>query len=129
MKAKLLNSLLLLTSLLGYLEWGNNQNIFLAHAEWDILKKIVTTPLSVAHPLIIIPMISQFLLLLTLFQKKTSKMITYIAIIGLGLLFGFITLAGLLSLNVKIVGSTLPFLTTALVTINYYRKLKRQPTN
>lgn len=129
MKAKLLNTFLLLTSLLGYLEWGNNQNAFLAHAEWDILKKTVTTPLAVAHPLIIIPMISQFLLLLTLFQKKASKMITYIAIIGLGLLFGFITLAGLLSLNVKIVGSTLPFLTAALVTINYYRKLKKQPTN
>jgi hypothetical protein len=56
-------------------------------------------------------------------------MITYIAIIGLGLLFGFIGLAGLLSLNVKIVGSTLPFLITVLVTTKYYRKLKKQPTN
>ena len=129
MKAKLLNTLLLLTSFIGYLEWGKDQNVFLAVAEWDILKKIVSTPQSVVHPLIIIPMISQLLLLLTLFQKNTSKVLTYIAIIGLGLLFAFITLAGLLSLNVKIVGSTLPFLIIVIVTIKYYRKINRQPTN
>ena len=129
MKAKLLNTLLLLTSFLGYLEWGKNQNVFLAHAEWDILKKIATSPLSVVHPLIIIPMLSQCLLLFTLFQKKPSKIITYLAIIGLGILFGFISLAGLLSLNIKIVSSTLPFLITALVAIPYYRQQKRKPTN
>lgn len=129
LKAKLLNTLLLLTSFIGYLEWGKNQNVFLAVAEWDILKKAVTTPQSVVHPLIIIPMISQLLLLLILFQKKPSKVFTYTVILGLGLLFGFIILAGLLSLNVKIVGSTLPFLITVLVTIKYYRKGNRQSTN
>ena len=129
MKAKLLNALLLLTSFIGYLEWGKDQNVFLAVAEWDILNKTITTPQSVVHPLIIIPMISQLLLLFTLFQKNTSKFLTYIAIIGLGLLFAFITLAGLLSLNVKIVCSTLPFLIIVIVTIKYYRKINRQPTN
>lgn len=129
MKAKLLNALLLLTSFIGYLEWGKDQNAFLALAEWDILKKTITTPQSVVHPLIIIPMISQLLLLFTLFQKNTSKFLTYIAIIGLGLLFAFITLAGLLSLNVKIVCSTLPFLIIVIVTIKYHRKINRQPTN
>lgn len=129
MKAKLLNALLLLTSFIGYLEWGKDQNAFLALAEWDILKKTITTPQSVVHPLIIIPMISQLLLLFTLFQKNTSKFLTYIAIIGLGLLFAFITLAGLLSLNVKIVCSTLPFLIIVIVTIKYDRKINRQPTN
>ena len=42
MKAKLLNIGLILTSLIGYLEWGTDQSMFLFQGEWDVLTKLFT---------------------------------------------------------------------------------------
>ncbi len=39
LKSKILNFLLLITSLIGYLEWGNGQHTFLFQAEVDIIAK------------------------------------------------------------------------------------------
>lgn len=71
MKSKLLNFLLIVTSLLGYLEWGGDNHIFLFKAEAEILSKLFTDPLSVLHPFTLLPLAGQIILLITLFQKKT----------------------------------------------------------
>lgn len=124
MKSKILNFLLIIFSLYGYLEWSGKNHIFLFEAEIEILSKLLVNPKSVIHPFIILPIISQFLLLFTLFQKTASKKLTYISIFGLGLLFGFMLFVGIISLNYKIVVSTIPFGFLSILTILHHKKLK-----
>ena len=48
MKSKILNFLLIIFSLFGYLEWSGNQHIFLFEAEIEIFSKLfnfIKTPL------------------------------------------------------------------------------------
>ena len=124
MKPKILNALLIVTSLLGYLEWSGDSHTFLFQAEAEILYKLFTNASSVVHPFILLPLIGQILLLITLFQKSPSKILTYVSIAGLGLLLGFMFIIGLISLNYKIIISTISFLVVAVLTIINLRKLK-----
>ena len=110
MHAKILNTLLALSSLNGYLEWGGKNHLFIVEAEREIILKLFTDPNSIIHPLIILPIGGQILLLLTLFQKKPNKIMTYISIAMLGCLLYLMLFIGIISLNYKIIISTLPFL-------------------
>ena len=117
MKQKIFNSLLIVSSLLGYLEWGGNNHILLFQSEAEIFSKLLSDPKSVIHPLILMPLAGQILLLITLFQKTPNKILTYIAIGCLGLLLGFMLFIGIIDLNIKIITSTIPFLVLAVCTI------------
>ncbi|MBK8627831.1 MAG: hypothetical protein IPN86_20380 [Saprospiraceae bacterium] len=121
MKSKILNALLIVTSLFGYLEWSGNSHTFLFQAEAEILYKLFTSPTSVVHPFILLPLIGQILLLITLFQKSPSKILTYISISGLGLLLGFMFVIGIISQNYKIILSTIPFLMVVVATVINFR--------
>lgn len=122
MKSKILNSLLLITSFFGYLEWGGGNHSFLFQGEFEVISKLFTDPVSVLHPFIILPLLGQILLFITLFQNKPSKILTFISIGGLGILLAFMFVIGLISLNPKILFSTVPFLAIAVLTIVYHRK-------
>jgi hypothetical protein len=123
MKVKILNGLLIATSLFGYLEWGGDNHLFLFQAEGEIFSKLISDPKSVIHPFILLPIIGQALLLITLFQKTPHKLISYISIGSLGVLLAFMLIVGIMSLNLKIIVSTIPFLVTAVYTVMYYKKL------
>ncbi|MBK8585479.1 MAG: hypothetical protein IPN88_08660 [Bacteroidetes bacterium] len=125
-KEKLLNLLLVLTSFIGYLEWGKENHLFLLQAEVEIISKFISNPSSVIHPFILLPFVGQLLLIVTLFQAKPNKTLTYFGISGLGLLLGFMFIVGMLSLNYKIIVSTIPFLFLAILTIKYRQDLSRQ---
>ncbi|MBK9109095.1 MAG: hypothetical protein IPM92_12205 [Saprospiraceae bacterium] len=122
MKSKILNFLLILSSLIGYLEWSGNNHSFLFQAEAEIFSKIISNPASVFHPLTILPMMGQLILVFTLFQKTPNKILTYISIGGLGLLLLLILLIGLMNLNFKMILSTLPFIVISVLTILHHRK-------
>ena len=124
MKSKILNFLLIIFSLFGYLEWSGNNHLFLFEAEIEIFSKLFTSPISVLHPFIVLPIAAQFILLFTLFQKKPSKKLTYISIFCLGILLGFMLIIGIISLNYKIALSTIPFIVVSIVTMLHHRKFK-----
>lgn len=117
MRAKLLNLLLIITSLFGFLEWGKGYYAFLFQAEYEVLRKLFTDTMSAVHPFTLLPLFGQILLLVTLFQKKTGKILTYIGIACLGLLLGLMFFIGILGMKFKIIISTLPFLVTAVTVI------------
>ncbi|WP_222166554.1 hypothetical protein [Edaphocola aurantiacus] len=121
MKAKTLNILLVLTSIIGYLEWGKDASVFFFQAELQILNKLFTDPQSVLHPLILLPLAGQLLLLFTLFQKKVSPYLTYFGMAAIALLILFMGIVGLISSNISIVISSIPFVVTGIATIRYYR--------
>jgi cobalamin biosynthesis protein CobD/CbiB len=122
MKRKLLNLCLILTSLLGYLEWGGDNKMFLFQGELDVLAKLFKDPVAAAHPLTLMPLFGQILLLFTLFQREPSKILTFIGLGCLSLLLLFMFLIGLLSLNLKILLSTIPFIMTGIVVILSLRR-------
>lgn len=122
----LLNLLLVITSLLGYLEWGKDESIFLLEGEILIISKLFTDFTSVIHPFILLPMAGQILLIVTLFQKSPSRLLTYLGLGSIGILLFFMFLIGLLSLNYKILFSTIPFLVTGFFVIMKNRKPKTE---
>ena len=122
MKTKIINLAVLLTSLLGYLEWGTDQKMFLWQGEIDVLTKLFSDPLSVLHPFTLLPMLGQILLLITLFQTKPNRWLTFAGIICIGILLVLIFVVGLIGGNFKTVISTVPFLITAILAIVNDRK-------
>ena len=109
-KSKILNLGLILSSLIVYLEWGGNNAMFLAQGELDLITKMIHDPLSVIHPLTVLPLIGQLLLAITLFQKTPSKWLTYLGLGGIGVLVLLIFAIGVMSMKVTIAISTIPFL-------------------
>ena len=124
MKTKFLNGLLILTSLLGYLEWADNNHLFLFQAEADIFTKSITDQKSVLHPFVLLPIIGQVLLLTSLFQKTPHKALTFIGIGTLGILLAFMFFIRVIRLNFKIFFSTIPFLAMTIYSIIYHKKNK-----
>ena len=124
MKSKLLNLGLIVTSLIGYLEWGKDNHRFLFQLEMEVLSKLFKDPLSVIHPFTLLPLIGQILLFITIFQKKPSKLFTYLGMGGIGILLVLMFAIGIMSKNLKILASTIPFLVMGVMVILHYRKTK-----
>ena len=111
---------------MGYLEWGGNHNMFLFKAEVAIITKLFTNPTAVLHPFTLLPMIGQLLLIIALFQEKDNRLLIFTAIGCLGILLGFMLIVGILSLNYKIILSTIPFLTVAFFTVKHHLSYKNK---
>jgi hypothetical protein len=122
MKIKILNLLLIISSLFGYLEWGANNHSFLYEGEYEVLTKIFSDPQSVVHPFTLIPLFGQVLLFTTLLQAKPSKILTYAGIGCLGLLLGFMFFTAIARMKFNILISTLPFIIIATLSIREVRK-------
>ena len=125
MKARVLNFLLLATSLCAYLEWGGKQHLFLFQAELMLFSKLMHDPLAVLHPMIVLPFIGQVLLLITLFQKKPNWLYTILSLIFLGVLNVFIFVVGLLSLNMKITIASFPFIVISILILKQIRTRRK----
>ena len=110
MHYRLLGILLIIFSGIGYLEWGGSQRIFLFQAEFEIITKLCTNPISVLHPFTILPIIGQFLILYAITKSPFNSKIMYIGIGLLSILLGFMFIIGCISVNYKILISTFPFL-------------------
>ena len=121
MKTKLLNLGLILSSFIGYLEWGTDQSNMLILMEWELIKLFVTDPLSALHPFTIIPMLGQILLLITLFQKTPDRLLSYLGLGFLSLLLLMVLLVGFLAMNFMIIASALPFVVTGVLSLLHLR--------
>lgn len=122
MKSKILNTLLIISSLFGFLEWGENKTMFLIQVEAEIFSTILKDPGSLIHPFILLPLLGQILLLLTLVQKKPNKIMTYLGIGGVGIIMALIFLIGCLNINFMMLFSTIPFLVISFYTIRHHTK-------
>lgn len=108
MLAKIRNAGLIVTSLWGYLSWGGGNNAFLWEAEWIVVTKLLSDPVAVLHPMTLVPMTGQLLLVVTLFQAEPNRRLTYVGIACLGMLLGLMLVVGLLG-DRQVALSTLPF--------------------
>jgi hypothetical protein len=122
MQRKLLNLCLLLSSLAGYLEWGNDNSAFLGEMEYHLLSEIDGLTDGLTHPFVIIPLLGQLLLIITLFQKTPSKALTLTGLICLSLIMVFIFIIGLMSMNIKIALSAVPFIVSGIAVVYHLKK-------
>lgn len=107
--SRILNLGLFLSFMICYLEWGGGNNGFIFQMEYEVIRQLFSGG-SVLHPLTILPFAGQILLLITLFQRTPNRRLTILSMILLGSLVLMILLVGILSLNLKILFSVLPFL-------------------
>lgn len=126
MQKKLLNLSLILASLIGYLEWGKGHSAFLFQAEAEVLAKGLADPAAAIHPFTLLPILGQMALLATLFQKDVGRAPTYFGIAGIGILLALMFVIGLITLNLRILSSTLPFLAMAVLTVRKHQTAPRR---
>lgn len=117
MKNSQLKVLLLISTFIGYLEWGTDQSSFIVQSEWEVLKKLPEDPLSSLHPFILLPVAGQLLLLFDIIKKNKGKKLSVIAIVLMSLLYLMILFIGLLDMNFKKILSALPFFILSFVII------------
>ena len=125
MKSKLLNLGLIFTSFIGYLEWGTDMKMFLIQGEIEVITKAFTNFNEIVHPLILLPLFGQLLLVITLFQKTPSKALTYAGMFCLATLLVFIFFIGIIIFNIKILASSTPFIVVMILIIKHYKQLKK----
>jgi len=124
MKTKIYNSLLVLSSLFGFLEWGQSKKMFLFQIEAEMFSKLPHDPLAVLHPFVLLPLVGQILLIVTIIQEKPRNLLTYLGIGGIGILMALILLVGCLGKNLMIISSTIPFFTISVLAVLQLRKQK-----
>ncbi len=96
--------------------------MFLFQMEADLLFTEKRNLHNFIHPLVLLPFIGQLLLLIPVFKKSFPVKYILIADILLGLLVFMNLLAGVLSANILMIGSVLPFITFSVLLIRVYRR-------
>lgn len=109
---RLLNISLLIAFQFCYLEWPNH-SMFVYQVEYEIFAKVESLSSNLTHPIILLGLINQILLLLGAFLSNFSKKINNMAVLLLSILVLFFFFIGILGLNYKIMASTTPFLILA----------------
>ena len=127
MKIRILTLCLIIFSLFGYLEWGDDKQQFIYQVEGEILGKLFSDPASIIHPFVLLPLIGQLFLLYRVIRPDAKNLFLYLGITGIGILLSLMLFIGIISSNFKIAASTLPFLITAIYTI--WHSIKVKPKN
>ena len=125
MQSKTLILLIFIASFFGYLEWGGENSTFLYQAEWAVFEGLFRAPLSILHPLTVIPIIGQVLLIIAMLRKNPPKYLVIIGIVCIAILFLLMLFVGLLELNWKIILSTFPFLIFSTIMMNRIRRSRK----
>ena len=123
---RLINIGLLLSFSICYLEWGGGNSSFLFQVEYVLFTKQADFLATITHPIIMFGLIGQLLLIISLIMSTPKKIINHIGVLMLSAIVLLVLVAGLLSFNIRIVASTLPFISLSVMYVIYYRRLRRQ---
>ncbi|HLF64674.1 MAG TPA: hypothetical protein VI603_13010 [Saprospiraceae bacterium] len=113
---------LLITFLLCYLEWGQDNSGFLFQLEYSVISAGNKSLSSIVHPLILLPFAGQVILLIAVFLRNPNRRLVNVSILLLSVLVLVILLVGILVFELKIILSTLPFLMLSVYYIFFYKK-------
>lgn len=121
--------LLLVFFSLAYMEWGGGNHSFV----FEVQRKVFTEPeqliANLTHPVIITGFAGQIVLVIAFFNRALRSAWIVAAIGLLAIPVSLILLSGALAGNIRVIGSTLPFLALATLLLLELRKAKRQRTN
>lgn len=119
---RFLNVTLLIAFQFCYLEWPKH-TMFVFEAEQEIFSKPENWATNITHPIILIGLLTQIILLLAAILPNFNRKINTLAVLLLGILVLFFFVIGFISLNYKIALSTLPYLIIMVLYFIKFRKL------
>lgn len=122
MMLRFINIGLLLAFSLCYMEWGQGNSSFVFQTQYALFSKMDDLWASITHPLILSGLIGQLLLLYCAFKSTPNRTVNAIGILILSPVVLLTLLAGALSVNLKMIASTIPFLILAVVYFLRFRK-------
>lgn len=108
--------------LICYLEWGKDSSSFVYQTEYSLLFERDKSTDTFTHPFILIPLIGQLIILISVFSESIKRKFVITGIAFQALLVLMLFFIGLLSVNFKILISTLPFLVFSSIYIYKTRK-------
>jgi len=126
---KLINICLLLSSLIGYLQWGKAQHAFLFQVEYDLIFGRAHSSDAFMHPFVLIPLVGQLLLLLSVFQKTPGRALSVIGLLCLSTIMLLLLFIGILTKSVAITASAMPFVGIGVFSLVYKRKSATKKRN
>ncbi|HMR58355.1 MAG TPA: hypothetical protein PLM56_09420 [Cyclobacteriaceae bacterium] len=114
---RIVNGLLIVAFMLGYLEWGANNHTFIFQVIIPLFTSMPNDLAGLFNPAVLIPLVGFILLLITLFQQEPNRKFTLAGLACLATFMIFLFFIGVLSLNWKIILSTTPFLIIAIISL------------
>lgn len=124
---RIISALLLITFLICYLKWGQDQGGLIIVLEYKLIFEQAKSAESLIHPLVIIPFLGQIILIWNVIRKRPDRRIALGGMISLGILVLMITLVAFLSRNLFMILSIVPFWIVSIILIRSYKKLKPTP--
>ena len=121
---RFVNLLMLIAFQIGYMEWPPHNSMFVFQAQYEIFSKTDRLLTNLFHPIILLGLLAQIILLIGAFLPNLNKKINTIGIIGLGLLMLLFLLISILSKNLKMFLATLPYLSITVYFFWNYNKLE-----
>jgi hypothetical protein len=122
MKIKLLSLLVVLASLVGYLEWSGGNAMFIGQMELLFFDKLFTSPEDLAHPFIILPFAGQLLLIAVFLLKRPAFRLAWAGVLLLSVIMLMILLIGAMGLNWRMLLSAMPFFILAVMLMRALRQ-------
>ena len=108
-KFRLIKIAILVSFLFCYLDWGHDQSGFIFQLGYEVLTKHADAN-SFMHPLVLAPFAGLIILLISIFLPGAAKGLTVAGMAMCGVLALMFLLVGILKMDFKIAGSTIPFL-------------------
>lgn len=124
-KKQLLTAGLFISFFLGYLEWGKDSAAFVYEGFIEVISNSKGLKSNFTHPLIVLPLIGEFIFILGAFNSRLQNKWLITALVLTGLLYIMILLAGILSMNLKMILSATPYILFAIGLVNEIRKEKK----
>ncbi|MBX7125386.1 MAG: hypothetical protein K1X47_06815 [Cyclobacteriaceae bacterium] len=121
MRQRLLTLGVMITFHFGYLAWGGDQHAFLFEAEAEIILNSFSSPETLVHPAVLIPLCGLVLLLIALFQSQPSRWMLWTGWAGLAIFHLLLLAIGLLTFSGWILISVAPFLVCSVFYIKTLR--------
>ncbi len=107
-----------------HLEWGGNNSDYLVAMEIKVLSGAVSGADLFLHPMILLPLLGQLMVLMALIHPHRLRMLAITGQVMLSLLVGLIFLSGLLRPHLLVAISTIPFLASSVLFYIAYRKVE-----
>lgn len=118
-------ALCLVSTFLVYFEWGGGNRAFLWEMELDLFQKSREDIAAFGHPLIILPLIAQILLIVIIALPTARRSLPITAVSLFGILAFIVLLGGVGSSNYKIIGFSLPFIVISSLWLFGSKKLRK----
>lgn len=118
-------ALTLISTFLVYFEWGGGNQAFLWEMELDLFQKATEDIAALGHPLIILPLIAQILLIVIIALPNARRSLPIVAVSLFGILAFIVLLGGVGGSNYKIIGFSLPFVILSSLWLFGRKKLKK----